>query len=121
MVGGLMTNAQHGGLGHWKWQRISSLLLIPFTAWLLSVITQLAGADYAQASAFFSNPLQAWIAIAMTGLVAFHAQTGIQVICEDYIPQPFQSLLIWLTRISCVAGFVLVAWAMISMSAGAGS
>lgn len=125
MVGRLMTNtapqthAQHAGTPHWKWQRVSSLLLIPFTAWLLSVITHLAGADYGQALAFFSNPLQAWIAIAMTALVAFHAQTGIQVICEDYIPQPFQSLLIWLTRIGCLAGLVLMGWAMIGMSMGA--
>jgi len=110
---------KHGGLGHWKWQRISSLLLIPFTAWLLFTITHLASATYAEAQDFFNQPLQAWIAIVMTALVAYHAQTGIQVICEDYVPPPWQSLLIWLTRIACLAGFALMSWAMISMSTGA--
>lgn len=112
-------SASHGGLGHWKWQRVSSLLLIPFTAWLLSVIIHLSSAGYVEARDFFSQPLQAWIAIVMTALVAYHAQTGIQVICEDYVPPPWQAILIWLTRIACLAGFVLIAWAMIAMSTGA--
>ena len=112
------SNGQHEGLGHWKWQRVSSLLLIPFTAWLLTVIMHMSSASYAVARDFFSQPLQAWIAIAMTALVAYHAQTGIQVICEDYVPPPWQSMLIWLTRIACLAGFALMTWAMISMSTG---
>jgi succinate dehydrogenase / fumarate reductase membrane anchor subunit len=108
--------AGHGGLGHWLWQRVSSLVLIPLTVWLLWAITRLAGADYASATQFFSHPFNAGLAILMTAVVAFHAQTGIQVICEDYIAQPWQSLLIWLTRIACFGGLVLMAWAILGIA-----
>ena len=51
-----MSSAKHGGLGHWKSQRISSVLLVPLILWLLWAFTQLAGADYAAAAAFFRSP-----------------------------------------------------------------
>jgi len=109
----------HGGVTHWWHQRLSSVLLIPATLWLLWAGASLAGADYATAHAFFSSPLQAGMGIAFTALVAFHAQIGIQVICEDYIYPPwFQSLLIWLTRIACAAGFLLIAYALMTLVKG---
>lgn len=110
---------QHSGVGHWLWQRISSLALIPFTLWLIWAGLQLSAAGFSEAQAFFSSIVQAAMAVLMTALVAFHAQTGIQVICEDYIPQPWQSLLIWTTRIACTAGLLAMIWAMMSISGGA--
>lgn len=107
---------EHGGLGHWLWQRISSVALIPLAAWLIWAGTRMAGADYAAASQFFSQPIQAGMAIVLTAVMAFHAQSGIQVICEDYIAQPWQSLLIWLTRIACFGGLVLMAWAILGIA-----
>ena len=108
--------ASHGGKGHWVWQRLSSLVLIPLTFWLLWSVTQLAGADYGAASAFFANPVNAGLAILLTAVAAFHAQSGIQVICEDYIIQPWQSLLIWATRIACIGGLLAVAWAVFEIA-----
>lgn len=109
----------HGGLGHWWQQRLSSILLIPASLWLLWAGSTLAGADFETARAFFSSPVQAGMGIFLIGLVAFHAQIGIQVICEDYIYPPwFQSLLIWLTRIACAGGFLLIAYALITLAKG---
>lgn len=113
------TNQEHGGLGHWLWQRVSSVALIPLGAWLIWAGTRMAGADYAAASQFFSQPIQAGMAILLTAVMAFHAQSGIQVICEDYIVQPWQSLLIWLTRIGCLAGLALVVFAMLRIAGSA--
>jgi len=113
------SEASHGGVGHWWQQRLSSILLIPLTAWLLWAGIQLTGADYATALAFFASPLQKGIAMAMVALIAFHAQIGIQVICEDYIYPPwFQSTLIWLTRIACLAGVLLAVYALLNLPAG---
>jgi len=110
----------HGGVGHWWQQRLSSLLLIPLTIWLLWAAARLAGAEYSMALDFFSQPFQKAMAIGLIGIIAFHAQTGIQVICEDYIePLWFQSTLIWLTRIACFAGFVLTVFALFNLPAGA--
>jgi succinate dehydrogenase / fumarate reductase membrane anchor subunit len=112
--------ATHGGVGHWWYQRLSSVILIPLTIWLLWAITQLAGADYAGALAFFASPLQKGFAIAYIGMVAYHAQTGIQVVCEDYIYPPwFQSLLIILTKVAVTVGFLATVYALFNLPAGA--
>jgi len=110
----------HGGIGHWWQQRLSSLLLIPLTLWLLWAGVQLTGVDHATALQFFASPLQKGMAILLIALIAFHAQIGIQVICEDYIYPPwFQSTLIWLTRIACAAGFLLTVFVLFNLPAGA--
>jgi succinate dehydrogenase hydrophobic anchor subunit len=59
------------------------------------------------------------MAVVLTAVMAFHAQSGIQVICEDYIAQPWQSLLIWVTRIGCLAGLALVVFAMLRIAGSA--
>jgi succinate dehydrogenase / fumarate reductase membrane anchor subunit len=102
-----MSSAKHGGLGHWKSQRISSVLLVPLILWLLWAFTQLAGADYAAAAAFFRSPLQAILAILTAGVLVYHAQSGVTVVVEDYLYPPWlQQVAIWLTRIGCLVGFL---------------
>ena len=113
-------NDSHGGVGHWWQQRLSSLVLIPMTIWLLWAGISLTGASYETALYFFSNPFQKFMAILFIAISAFHAQIGIQVICEDYIyPLWLQNTLIWLTRIACLVGFALAAYALLSLSTGA--
>ncbi|NND45902.1 MAG: succinate dehydrogenase, hydrophobic membrane anchor protein [Xanthomonadales bacterium] len=109
------------GLGHWRWQRISSVVLIPLTGWLLWAVTQVAGADYQAASQFFGAGVNAALAILTTAVIAYHAQSGIQVICEDYIPPPWQGLLVWLTRLACLAGLLALAWAVLGIAGRAGA
>lgn len=107
------------GVGHWWYQRLSSVLLIPLTVWVLYAITQLAGADYAAALAFFDSPLQKGLAIAYIGLVAYHAQTGVQVVCEDYLYPPwFQKSAIYLTKVAVTLGFAAVVYALMNLPAG---
>ena len=109
----------HRGSTHWWQQRLSSLILIPLTVWLLWAITRLTGVDYTAALGFFNPPLQKGFALALIAVTAFHAQIGIQVICEDYIEPPwFRSTLIWLTRIGCAAGFLLAVYALLNLPAG---
>ncbi|MDX1461346.1 MAG: succinate dehydrogenase, hydrophobic membrane anchor protein [Xanthomonadales bacterium] len=116
-----MSGSDHSGVGHWKWQRVSSLALIPFTLWLMWAGAGLASADFEQARAFFAQPTQALIAVMMTALVAYHAQAGVQVVCEDYVSHPWQQVLIWVTRIGVIVGTVLMAWAMFGLVEGVAS
>ena len=109
----------HGGIGHWRSQRLSAVLLLPLTTWLLWAVTQLAGADYAAALGFFSSAWQKGFTMALIGLAAFHAQIGIQVVCEDYLYPPWlQSMAIWLTRTGVTAGFLLTVYALLTLPAG---
>jgi succinate dehydrogenase / fumarate reductase membrane anchor subunit len=115
-----MSNQSQDGVGHWWQQRLSSLLLIPLTIWLLWAGINLAGVGYNLALEFFNSAFQKGMAMSLIGLIAFHAQIGIQVICEDYIQPPwFQSTLIRLTQLACLAGFGITVYALLNLPAGA--
>ena len=109
-----------GGLGHWKSQRLSSVLLIPLTAWLLWAIIAVAGADHATAAGFFRAPFHSVMALLTAAVMVHHAQNGITVVCEDYVSPPgLQSALIWLTRLGCLVGFLATAYSIYVLWQGA--
>ncbi len=74
------------GLHHWWLQRLTALVLIPLSVWLMvAVIGGLMDANRVEVSAWLENPL---VAIAMLGLLGaglLHARLGVQTVLEDYI------------------------------------
>lgn len=107
------------GMSHWWHQRLSSLLLIPFALWLLWSGASVAGANHAGAVAFLSQPLNAILAALTVAITAFHAQSGIQVIVEDYVPGKFfPAFLVWATRAGCIAGTLLLWWSVWRLAIG---
>ena len=115
-----MSAPGQGGLGHWKTQRLSSVLLIPLTAWLLWVFIALTGADHATAALFFAQPFNAVMALLTAAVMVYHAQSGISVVCEDYVSPPsLQTALIWLTRLGCLAGFLATSYTVYVLWQGA--
>ena len=114
-----MSGSKHGGLGHWRNQRISSVLLIPLILWLLWTFTQLAGADYTAAVAFFRSPLQSVLAILTAGVLVYHAQSGVTVVVEDYLYPPWlQQVAIWVTRFGCLVGFLATVYTIFTVWQG---
>jgi len=77
------------GTDHWWHQRLSSLLLIPLTVWLVLAIFHLVRADHATASAFIANPIHAAFALVLVVTVFYHTKLGLQVIVEDYVHLPW--------------------------------
>ena len=73
------------GTGHFWWQRVTAIFLVPLVAWLLGMLVSLAGADLATVQATIAKPGNA-IALALFALMLFwHAKLGIQVVIEDYV------------------------------------
>ena len=108
-----MSNAENSGLAHWKNQRLSALLLIPLTLWMLWAFVALTGADYSGAAEFFRQPFHAAMAILTAGIMVYHAQGGITEVCEDYVSPPgLQATLIWLTRLGCLVGFLATVYSI---------
>ena len=74
------------GLHHWWLQRLSAVLLIPLSVWLMvAVMGGLMDANRVEVSAWLEHPL---VAIAMLGLLGaglLHARLGVQTVLEDYI------------------------------------
>jgi succinate dehydrogenase / fumarate reductase membrane anchor subunit len=115
-----MSGSGHEGLGHWKTQRLSSVLLIPLSAWLLWAFVALAGADHATAARFFTQPFNAIMALLTAAVMVYHAQSGVTVVCEDYVAPPaLQTALIWLTRLGCLAGFLATLYTVYVLWQGA--
>ena len=77
-------SAKHG-FSHWWWQRVTAIALIPLTLWFVYSVICLAGSDYHVVQAWLSSPINATIMLLFTLTALFHAQTGLQVVIEDYI------------------------------------
>ncbi len=107
------------GIKGWFRQRVSAIALIPLSAWLLWAGASLAGADYAAASAFFASPVNAVAAALLAVIGLFHTLAGVTVIIEDYAPRALHTLLVWVARIGCTVGALVVIWTVTKFSLGA--
>lgn len=77
-------SAKHG-FAHWWWQRVTAIALIPLSVWFLVSLLSLVGAPYAQVSGWLSNPFNACVVLLFMLTMLYHAQTGLQVVIEDYV------------------------------------
>ena len=73
------------GLHHWWVQRLTSLALIPLTVWFVASIVGLAGSGYEEFVVWLSNPCNAALMALFFGVGLHHAQSGMQVVLEDYV------------------------------------
>lgn len=107
------------GAKDWMRQRVSAVLLIPLSLWLLWAGTSLAGADYATTTGFFSAPLNAIAASLLAVIGLYHTQKGTQGIIEDYAPEAFQTILSLVSRVGCTVGAIVVLYTMARLTLGA--
>jgi succinate dehydrogenase / fumarate reductase, membrane anchor subunit len=91
------------GVGHWIWQRLTAVALIPLTLWfVLSVIVN-AGADYSAMHTWVATPYVAVLLVIYLATLFHHSQLGLQVVIEDYIHTKWVNLsLILLVKFSHV-------------------
>jgi succinate dehydrogenase / fumarate reductase, membrane anchor subunit len=73
------------GTSHFWWIRVTSVALVPLTAWFIGTLVSLVGADLDTARAILGRP---WNAILFTLFLLagfWHSKLGLQVVIEDYI------------------------------------
>lgn len=73
------------GLGHWWYQRLTAIAMLPLVGWMVYLVVSLSGADYPTAMALISHPVNAPVLMLFIGVGMWHASLGIQVVAEDYI------------------------------------
>ncbi|MFQ3243987.1 MAG: succinate dehydrogenase / fumarate reductase membrane anchor subunit [Arenicella sp.] len=111
-------SAKHG-FSHWWWQRVTAIALIPMGLWFVISVLSLAGGTHAQAEAWLSSPINATIVLLFTLTALFHAQTGLQVVIEDYVPTKWINLVLLLgTKFAAVIMAVLAIIAVLKVSIG---
>lgn len=108
-----------GGAKDWMRQRVSAVLLVPLSLWMLWAGTSLAGADYSMATAFFSAPLHAIAASLLAVIGLYHTQKGTQGIIEDYAPESLQTILSLVSKVGCTIGAIVVLYTMATLAFGA--
>jgi succinate dehydrogenase / fumarate reductase membrane anchor subunit len=73
------------GIKHWKYSRVSSILLIPLTIWFVAFFSKNFGMPFEQVSNSLSRPLNFLLMFTFITATIFHLQQGLQVIIEDYV------------------------------------
>jgi succinate dehydrogenase / fumarate reductase membrane anchor subunit len=108
------------GTEHWWHQRLIAIALIPLTLWfVLSVIAHL-GASYEEFAAWMRSPFSAVMMILTVALTFHHAQSGMQVVYEDYLHVEWQKMAaIIATKFLCFVLAAAAIFAVLKISFGA--
>ena len=107
------------GTGHFWWQRVTAVALVPLVAWFIGTLVSLAGADLATVYTVLARPFNA-IAFALFAIAMFwHAKLGLQVIIEDYLHSPGVAVLAQVAvRFVCILGALASAFAVVIIALG---
>ena len=73
------------GIKHWKYSRVSSVLLIPLTIWFVVFFSKNFGMPFEQVASSLSTPFNSLLMLTFITATIFHLQQGLQVIIEDYV------------------------------------
>lgn len=102
--------SSHKGVGHWKGQRLSAVALIFLSLWFFGELIYYTQSDYHTVMNWAAQP---WIGAAFAiflGMVCYHSSLGLQVIIEDYMPNPLwqKSLILGVQLVNLVV--YLLSW-----------
>ena len=75
------------GTGHFWWQRVTAVALVPLVAWFIGTLLSLAGADLWMVQATLARPWNAILFALFVIAMFWHAKLGLQVVIEDYVHQ----------------------------------
>jgi succinate dehydrogenase / fumarate reductase membrane anchor subunit len=73
------------GVGHWWLQRITSVALIPLSAWFAVSLLGQSLQSYDAVRGWLGQPWVAVFAALLVGTLALHSKLGVQVVVEDYV------------------------------------
>ena len=92
------------GIKHWKYSRVSSILLIPLTIWFVAFFSKNFGMQFEQVASSLSSPFNSFMMLTFITATIFHLQQGLQVIIEDYV---YKRLWINLNIVFCCLLFIV--------------
>jgi succinate dehydrogenase / fumarate reductase, membrane anchor subunit len=104
------------GRGHWRWQRLTAIALMPLTIWLLWSFCYLQSAGYAEQRAWFAAPFHALLSALLVVCLCWHSWLGVQVVVEDYVPtKSTQRASLWLSALLHAMLLVVALYAIVSL------
>ena len=76
------------GVHHWWAERVTSIALVPLTIWFVISMIRMVGATQPGVAGWVGHPINAALLLALIVITFHHMQLGIQVVLEDYVPNP---------------------------------
>jgi succinate dehydrogenase / fumarate reductase, membrane anchor subunit len=73
------------GVGHWWVQRVTSVALLPLTAWFVISLLGRSLQSYDAMRGWLGQPWVAVLTILLILTLAWHSKLGVQVVIEDYV------------------------------------
>ena len=111
--------AAHAGSAHFKWQRLTALLLLPLTLFCVLLLVSLVGADYATVRGRLAMPA-IWLPLfAFVFAGVWHMWLGMQVIIDDYLKEGARSAALLLSTVFSAAMALSAVYAIYQLSFGA--
>jgi succinate dehydrogenase / fumarate reductase, membrane anchor subunit len=89
------------GTHHWWMQRVTAVMLIPLSFWLVSFLNLTFTASYSQTVTWLACPINSIAMITWILMVCYHAALGLQVVIEDYVAASGVKIVtIWLVNLT---------------------
>lgn len=81
--------AAHHGVGHWWWQRVTAVAIVPLSLWFMyALVTLMLTPDVVKVAEWLASPVNALVMALLIIAGFFHAKLGVQVVIEDYVHSP---------------------------------
>ena len=78
-------NNLESGLNHWLFQKVTAVLLIPVTIWVLLKLPKFIQLSFSDKLSWINSSLNLYLIALFFIISAFHFRLGLTVIIEDYI------------------------------------
>ena len=78
----------HHGAHHWLAARTTAIGNLVLMTWLIVSLLMLSDYSYETVTAWLSQPIAAVPMMLLILSVFYHARLGLQVVIEDYVPDP---------------------------------
>jgi succinate dehydrogenase / fumarate reductase membrane anchor subunit len=89
------------GAHHWWMQRVTAVVLIPLSFWLVIFLNLTFTAPYQQIVAWLASPINTIAMITWILMVCYHAALGLQVVIEDYVAASGAKIVtVWLVNLT---------------------
>ena len=80
------------GTHHFWNQRLTAIVLVPMTLWIMVSLVRMTNVDYATVTQWIAAPLNAVLLLIFLLALFYHALLGVQVVIEDYIHSEWQKV-----------------------------
>ena len=97
----------HYGLRDWIAQRVTAVIMVVYTALILSVVAGLPQMDYWQWKVLWQTPLVRYASVLFMASLLLHAWIGMRNIVMDYVKDAALRLTLYVLVIGALLGYAV--------------